>query len=105
MAIPFLQVARVGAYIARKHLSGQKRYPLALMLEPLFRCNLACSQRVECVAHCANQQMQQKVQNTSCKTTAAKQQLQINSCNNCRGISFKTYVNACIKFGMRSNQP
>ncbi|WP_423198867.1 MULTISPECIES: adenosyl-hopene transferase HpnH [unclassified Cupriavidus] len=43
MAIPFLQVARVGAYIARKHLSGQKRYPLALMLEPLFRCNLACS--------------------------------------------------------------
>ena len=43
MAIPFLQVARVGAYIARKHLTGQKRYPLALMLEPLFRCNLACS--------------------------------------------------------------
>jgi hopanoid biosynthesis associated radical SAM protein HpnH len=33
----------VGAYIIRKHLSGQKRYPLALMLEPLFRCNLACS--------------------------------------------------------------
>jgi len=43
LAIPFLQVARVGAYIARKHLTGQKRYPLALMLEPLFRCNLACS--------------------------------------------------------------
>jgi hopanoid biosynthesis associated radical SAM protein HpnH len=33
----------VGAYIIRKHLAGQKRYPLALMLEPLFRCNLACS--------------------------------------------------------------
>lgn len=43
MAIPFLQVARVGSYIVRKHLSGQKRYPLALMLEPLFRCNLACN--------------------------------------------------------------
>ncbi|AOY94353.1 hopanoid biosynthesis associated radical SAM protein HpnH [Cupriavidus sp. USMAA2-4] len=43
MAIPFLQVARVGTYIVRKHLSGQKRYPLALMLEPLFRCNLACN--------------------------------------------------------------
>ncbi|AQV98764.1 hopanoid biosynthesis associated radical SAM protein HpnH [Cupriavidus necator] len=43
MAIPFLQVARVGAYIVGKHLSRQKRYPLALMLEPLFRCNLACS--------------------------------------------------------------
>jgi len=43
LAIPFLQVARVGAYIVGKHLSGQKRYPLALMLEPLFRCNLACN--------------------------------------------------------------
>ncbi|WP_432261211.1 adenosyl-hopene transferase HpnH [Cupriavidus sp. TMH.W2] len=43
MAIPFLQVARVGAYIVGKHLSRQKRYPLALMLEPLFRCNLECS--------------------------------------------------------------
>ncbi|MDB5909093.1 MAG: hpnH [Massilia sp.] len=43
MAIPMFQKALVGAYILRKHLSGQKRYPLALMLEPLFRCNLACS--------------------------------------------------------------
>jgi hopanoid biosynthesis associated radical SAM protein HpnH len=43
LSIPFLQKARVGAYILRKHLSGQKRYPLALMLEPLFRCNLACA--------------------------------------------------------------
>ncbi len=43
MPIPFLQVARVGAYIVGKHLSRQKRYPLALMLEPLFRCNLACN--------------------------------------------------------------
>jgi hopanoid biosynthesis associated radical SAM protein HpnH len=43
LSIPILQKAVVGAYIIRKHLSGQKRYPLALMLEPLFRCNLACS--------------------------------------------------------------
>jgi len=43
LAIPFLQVARVGAYVVRQHLTGRKRYPLALMLEPLFRCNLACS--------------------------------------------------------------
>ncbi|GGC99293.1 adenosyl-hopene transferase HpnH [Undibacterium terreum] len=43
MAIPFLQVARVGAYVVKQHLAGRKRYPLALMLEPLFRCNLACS--------------------------------------------------------------
>jgi hopanoid biosynthesis associated radical SAM protein HpnH len=38
-----LQKAVVGAYIVRQHLAGKKRYPLALMLEPLFRCNLACS--------------------------------------------------------------
>jgi hopanoid biosynthesis associated radical SAM protein HpnH len=43
VSIPIFQKAVVGAYIIRKHLSGQKRYPLALMLEPLFRCNLACS--------------------------------------------------------------
>jgi hopanoid biosynthesis associated radical SAM protein HpnH len=35
--------ARVGAYIMKQHLSGKKRYPLVLMLEPLFRCNLACA--------------------------------------------------------------
>ncbi|KQV49667.1 adenosyl-hopene transferase HpnH [Massilia sp. Root335] len=43
MAIPFLQKALVGAYVLRKHLAGERRYPLALMLEPLFRCNLACA--------------------------------------------------------------
>jgi hopanoid biosynthesis associated radical SAM protein HpnH len=43
MSIPLLQAARVGAYIVRQHLAGRKRYPLALMLEPLFRCNLACN--------------------------------------------------------------
>ncbi|MCA8312649.1 adenosyl-hopene transferase HpnH [Burkholderia multivorans] len=43
MSIPLLQQVRVGAYIMRQHLFGNKRYPLALMLEPLFRCNLACN--------------------------------------------------------------
>lgn len=43
MSIPLLQKVRVGAYIARQHFTGNKRYPLALMLEPLFRCNLACN--------------------------------------------------------------
>jgi hopanoid biosynthesis associated radical SAM protein HpnH len=43
VAIPFKQVARVGAYVIKQHLSGRKRYPLVLMLEPLFRCNLACA--------------------------------------------------------------
>ena len=43
MGIPMLQAARIGSYIFRQHLSGRKRYPLVLMLEPLFRCNLACA--------------------------------------------------------------
>jgi len=43
LSIPMLQKVRVGAYIMRQHLKGNKRYPLALMLEPLFRCNLACN--------------------------------------------------------------
>jgi hopanoid biosynthesis associated radical SAM protein HpnH len=36
-------VVRIGAYIFKQHLSGRRRYPLVLMLEPLFRCNLACA--------------------------------------------------------------
>jgi hopanoid biosynthesis associated radical SAM protein HpnH len=43
VGIPLRQIARVGAYVVRQHLSGRKRYPLVLMLEPLFRCNLACA--------------------------------------------------------------
>jgi hopanoid biosynthesis associated radical SAM protein HpnH len=43
LAIPFKAVARIGSYIARQHFSGVKRYPLVLMLEPLYRCNLACA--------------------------------------------------------------
>jgi hopanoid biosynthesis associated radical SAM protein HpnH len=38
-----MQAVRVGAYVVKQHLAGRKRYPLVLMLEPLFRCNLACS--------------------------------------------------------------
>src|SRR5262249_55493366 len=34
---------KIGAYILKQKLSGAKRYPLVLMLEPLFRCNLACA--------------------------------------------------------------
>jgi hopanoid biosynthesis associated radical SAM protein HpnH len=43
LGIPLLQAARIGTYLAKQHLSGRKRYPLVLMLEPLFRCNLACA--------------------------------------------------------------
>ena len=43
MSIPMLQKTMVGAYLMKQQLSGIKRYPLVLMLEPLFRCNLACN--------------------------------------------------------------
>jgi hopanoid biosynthesis associated radical SAM protein HpnH len=42
MGVPLIQALRVGAYIAKQKLTGVKRYPLVLMLEPLYRCNLAC---------------------------------------------------------------
>ena len=43
MSIPLIQKIRVGAYIMGRRLKGVEKYPLVLMLEPLFRCNLACS--------------------------------------------------------------
>ena len=43
MGIPLRQQISVGAYVFKQRLKGNKRYPLVLMLEPLFRCNLACA--------------------------------------------------------------
>ena len=43
MPVPIRQQARVAAYILKQKLLGRERYPLVLMLEPLFRCNLACA--------------------------------------------------------------
>jgi hopanoid biosynthesis associated radical SAM protein HpnH len=43
LGIPLRQMASVGAYVLGRKLKGVKRYPLVLMLEPLFRCNLACA--------------------------------------------------------------
>jgi hopanoid biosynthesis associated radical SAM protein HpnH len=43
MSIPLIQKYRVARYILGKKLRGEHRYPLVLMLEPLFRCNLACA--------------------------------------------------------------
>lgn len=42
VAVPIMQQVRVGAYILKQRLARRERYPLVLMLEPLFRCNLAC---------------------------------------------------------------
>ena len=43
MGVPLIQQYRVGRYILEQKLRGTERYPLVLMLEPLFRCNLACA--------------------------------------------------------------
>lgn len=43
MPLPFFKERRIGAYILKQKLRGNKHYPLVLMLEPLFRCNLACA--------------------------------------------------------------
>jgi len=43
MGVPISQMWSVATYVIRQKLSGRKRYPLVLMLEPLFRCNLACA--------------------------------------------------------------
>jgi hopanoid biosynthesis associated radical SAM protein HpnH len=43
MSITIREAVKVGSYILGKRIKGEKRYPLVLMLEPLFRCNLACA--------------------------------------------------------------
>ena len=43
MTIDWLQALEVGTYLVSQRLQGRKHFPLVLMLEPLFRCNLACS--------------------------------------------------------------
>jgi hopanoid biosynthesis associated radical SAM protein HpnH len=42
VGVSLRQKAVVGSYVLKQRLAGRKRYPLVLMLEPLFRCNLAC---------------------------------------------------------------
>src|ERR671914_1199709 len=43
MSVPLIQQYRIARYIIEQRLRGRKKYPLVLMLEPLFRCNLACA--------------------------------------------------------------
>jgi len=42
MPVPASQAAKIAAYVLAQKIKGNKRYPLVLMLEPLFRCNLRC---------------------------------------------------------------
>ena len=43
MGIPLIQKIKVAKYILEQKIKGNKKYPLVLMLEPLFRCNLSCA--------------------------------------------------------------
>jgi hopanoid biosynthesis associated radical SAM protein HpnH len=43
MGVPLRQQIKLGLYVLGKRLRGETRYPLVLMLEPLFKCNLACA--------------------------------------------------------------
>jgi hopanoid biosynthesis associated radical SAM protein HpnH len=59
MGVPVSQMWTVASYVLRQKLSGNKRYPLVLMLEPLFRCNLACAGcgKIQYPAHILKKQL------------------------------------------------
>jgi hopanoid biosynthesis associated radical SAM protein HpnH len=59
MAVPVSQMWTVASYVVRQKIAGRKRYPLVLMLEPLFRCNLACAGcgKIQYPAHVLKQQL------------------------------------------------
>src|SRR5438477_8785809 len=59
MAVPVSQMWTVASYVLKQKLSGRKRYSLVLMLEPLFRCNLACAGcgKIQYPAHVLKQQL------------------------------------------------
>ena len=59
MGIPISQMWTVASYVARQKFAGRKQYPLVLMLEPLFRCNLACAGcgKIQYPAHILKKQL------------------------------------------------
>ena len=59
MAVPISQMWTVVSYVLKQRMAGRKRYPLVLMLEPLFRCNLACAGcgKIQYPAHILKQQL------------------------------------------------
>ena len=42
MPVPMRQAIKIGAYVAKNKITGRKKFPLVVELEPLFACNLAC---------------------------------------------------------------
>jgi hopanoid biosynthesis associated radical SAM protein HpnH len=59
MAVPVSQMWTVSTYVLRQKLARRKQYPLVLMLEPLFRCNLACAGcgKIQYPAHILKKQL------------------------------------------------
>jgi hopanoid biosynthesis associated radical SAM protein HpnH len=59
MPVPISQAWTVASYVLRQKLKGRKRYPLVLMLEPLYRCNLACAGcgKIQYPAHVLKQEL------------------------------------------------
>jgi hopanoid biosynthesis associated radical SAM protein HpnH len=59
MAVPVSQMWAVSSYVLKNRLQGRQRYPLVVMLEVLFRCNLACAGcgKVQYPAHILKRQM------------------------------------------------
>ena len=59
MSVPVSQMWTVATYVLRQKVAGRKQYPLVLMLEPLFRCNLACAGcgKIQYPAHILKRQL------------------------------------------------
>src|SRR5207244_4748762 len=59
MSVPVSQMWAVASYVVKQKLKGRKRYPLVLMLEPLYRCNLACAGcgKIQYPGHILKQEM------------------------------------------------
>jgi len=71
MPVPVSQAWTVATYVLKQKLAGRKRYPFVLMLEPLFRCNLACAGcgKIQYPAHILNRKLTPK--NASKPSTSA----------------------------------
>jgi hopanoid biosynthesis associated radical SAM protein HpnH len=59
MPVPISQMWTVATYLLKQKLAGRKKYPFVLMLEPLFKCNLACAGcgKIQYPAHILKQEL------------------------------------------------
>jgi hopanoid biosynthesis associated radical SAM protein HpnH len=59
MPVPISQMWTVATYLLKQKVAGRKKYPFVLMLEPLFKCNLACAGcgKIQYPAHILKQEL------------------------------------------------